>query len=1151
MKIIDKYTENIIISSGKHEDECKYWLEHIGESIHPSQFPRENTGALPPRISSYNYQFPKDLSNKLFSVCNGSDHGVFIILITGVFYLLYEYTEKEDALVGVPLLKEDACKEYLNGVLAIKNLMDIESSFKDFVHRMKNAINKAYKNQVFPLGHVFSMLGLPLNDGKPVFRTIVLIESIHDKQCVNNEDASMLFEFAKRRNILLLSLKYDVSSYREETVKQIIKLLSEYLRVVLQNPGISLKDIDILSEADRAAYRNKIEKAKPDSMDGDISEDRISDRENSVAENMAPRNELEIEMAALWREVLGVENIGITNNFFTLGGDSIKAIRLAAMLWKYGVRVRDLYTYPTIAELAGNIKEVEHTITQEPVEGEVALTPIQRWFFEKELPNPSHYNQSVFIYKKEGFDADIVRDVFTGIIEHHDALRMTYALKDGSVKQYNRGPEKSRVDLTIMDISQQTDYSIKVNEEANKAHQSLDIEKGPLLKLVLFHTPEGDHLLIIIHHLVVDGISWRIIMEDFDRAYTQRTNGENIEFPQKTNSYKEWAESLLQYAQSEELRKEIDYWNGIKKTSIKALPRSEQSHEEKLKDRSDLPIILSEIETDKVKNASNTLNISMDSILLASVGLSLKEWMEQEKILVDLEGHGRQDVIDDINITRTVGWFTSLYPIILDSEGSVYIDCVRKVNDTLKNLPSKGFGYSILKYLAPLYQPDLPDLDFKADVCFNYLGEFDQDINTGLFNLSRLYSGSAVDGETPADYAFDINCIIVEQKLQVNINYSERQYAGQDIAMFAETCKKYILEIVNYALARENAYRNLPPKKLLEGIEPFNDIFYKDCFYNSFFAIAKYLNRNTDRFFANDSFVYSTRDDKSPLNVEVEYIVAEGLISQIEKCGIKTRTVISSNDIIRDIKMALAIDRPAIVRVDCYYESIRKDTYQKKHWPHMLLVYGYDDAEQVFNIIEHTDINGLDYSKKTIRYQELIQCYIGLQSNFIVGDSYPTFLEFYIEETDFQGESEAQYILLLAQNMIKNKDILLQRLDRIKTFTEDVNRVIFNEEELSQNIEHISFSLTNMLRIKYTEAYRNAKLLKDEAGIAETMNEIINLLRLAKNIVDKYKFSGVFREKSLIKVVDSLGHLYDLEYKYYDGLLSFLEQKSTSFEGRH
>lgn len=1141
--IMDKRTENIVVSSGKYEDEKKYWMNQFGEVDRPSEFFYDkSTGIISNDKAIYKYQFPKALSKELFSLCNNSEYGTFIVLLTGVVYIMYEFTADENILIGVPMLKEDTVKEHINEILAISTHINTENSFKEYVTMIKEKVNSAFNNQTFPLGYVFEELNLPLDNGKPSFKTIAFLDNIQNRDCIDDKCAVMVFEFSIRGSSLLLNVKYSEYLHEEETVRQIVNCLSGYFQKVLRNPGVFLKDVNVLSDKDKLAYRKKKDNINLNSEANETLERDILKNNNAAEELVEPRNELEIEMVELWREVLGVPKIGINNNFFSLGGDSIKAIRLAAMLWKYGIRVRDVYNYPTIAELTSNVQMVVNTISQEPVEGEVLLTPIQQWFFDQKIPNQSHYNQSVFIHKREGFDVNIVREVLKKIIEHHDVLRMNYIIKNGNVLQYNAGLEKVEIDLSVIDLKEYENYPDKVTQEANKAHTQIDISSGKLIKLVLFNTNDGDHLLIIIHHLVVDGISWRIILEDFARAYLQGINDQSIVFPDKTNSYKDWAVRLLDYSNSEELLKEIDYWKEIQKVEIQALLDNDKAYNSRIKDRTEFTIVLSEEETNRVKSASNKLNISIDSILLSALGLSIKEWIGLEKILVDMEGHGRKDVIDDINITRTVGWFTTIYPVILNSEDAVYIECVNKVNDMLKNVQNKGFDYSILKYLTAKKQPDLIDLDLKADVCFNYLGEFDQDIDTELFRISNLYSGRAFDAETPINYVFEINGIIIEKKLKFNIIYSEQQYNNQDIAKFAKACKKYILEIGHCEDLQDNAYKSLPIKKKLDGIEPFNEIFYKDCFFNSFFAVANYFKRNGDRIFANDTFVYSQTDKKDPLNLEVEYITDEALVDLIEQCGIKTRNVVISNDIIRDIKMAIAFDKPAVVSVDCYYEPIRRDTYQKKHWAHMLLVYGYDDSQQVLNIIEHTDINGLDYTHKTIAYEDMIECYNGLHANFNIREGYPSFMEFYAEDTNFISDNEIKYHNILARNMMKNKEILFTRLKRIKEFEEEVNSVIISETDLSLNIDKLSFIFTELLKAKYAETYRISKIIEIDAGVNESMNKIINSIKLMKNIIDKYKYSKIYREKSIKTISDEFSGLYDLEVKYYSQLFTLLEQ---------
>lgn len=1141
MNNIDKHTENIIISGGKYQSERRYWMEKLNNCNKPASFPYDKYIELPARYKTdYCCRFPEEISAGLFSLCGGSVYGIFVVLVTGISYLLHKCSENEDILLGVPILKEDAWDGYLNPLLAFRKHMKPESTFKECTVEVKSLLSQVYKNRIYPLRHVFEELGLPVCNGLPAFRTTVLMENIHDIHCFDYESSDMIFMFSVKEDSLSVCIKYGEEMYGEETVEQIAGYLTGYFKAVLQNPVICMKDIDIISKEEILRWHKKVKENESEDKASEERKNSLAEPENEEGEYVAPCNDVEAEMVKMWGEVLGLEKVGVTDNFFSRGGDSIKAIRLAALLWKYGIKVKDLYTYPTISEIVKVIKPPDDDISQEPVEGEVILTPVQRWFFERNMPDVSHYNQSIFLHKKDGFDVEAVKTAFSEIVKHHDALRMAYSLENGTVKQYNQGIDKGTFGFTEVDLSEDADYGARAAEEADKAHAGIDIEKGPLIRLVLFKTSDGDHLLIVIHHLVVDGISWRILLEDFAKAYVQILKGQGMEFPYKTNSYKEWAEKLSEYAMGDELKNEISYWNNIKKAGAKASLRGRKKYEDRIRDRTDMPIVFSEEATNRIKNASNKLNISMDSILLAAIGLSIKEWAGPDKITVDLEGHGRHDIIDNINITRTVGWFTSLYPVIVDVSGESYIDCVRKVNDTLKNIPNKGVGYSILRYLTPMDEKDKENFGLIPEVCFNYLGEFDQDIDNELFGISKLYPGRAVDPESFADYVFDINSLIIGNELRVNINYSRHQYNEDEVAGLIKACERFIPKIIDYEAYLDNMYKNIPVKNVLQGIKPFNEIFYKDCFYNAFFAAAGYLGKDIGPFLANDIFVYAADDKENRLNIDILYIEDQELLTLMNNCGMKVNTVVSSTDIVRDIKLAVAHGRPAIVRVDCYYEPIRRDTYQKKHWPHTLLVYGYDDSQRVFHIMEHSDINALDYTEKEIGYGDIVNCYEGLKANFIVGEKFPTFFEFYPDETEEEDTVEKPYAAVYAQNMRKNKDVIFKRLEDLRKFTEELNEVIFDEISLSKAIDNLSFSFTNILKAKYAEAYRLTKLFGEEPAHLETMKEIIASWKLILNIMNKYKYSGLFREKSFRKVIDRLRELYDMESKHYGELLSLM-----------
>jgi NRPS condensation-like uncharacterized protein len=307
------------------------------------------------------------------------------------------------------------------------------------------------------------------------------------------------------------------------------------------------------------------------------------------------------------------------------------------------MEMRNLFQHPNIKNLCRYVKTGVKEIYQEVVKGEVEQTPIQKWFFEEYKDETHHFNQAVMLYRKEGFLEDTVRKVFDKIVEHHDALRIVYIKEENRIFLYNRSLDCELYSFEVFDLVKQEEYEEKIKETVNCIQSSIDLKKGPLVKLGLFKTPEGEHLLIVIHHLVVDGVSWRIIFEDFNNGYNQAINGEEIKLQDKTDSYKEWAWKLKEYSSSKEVLKEITYWKKIEDTEITPLKKDKKITVSKQKDSQVVNVELTKEETEKLlKRANEAYNTRIDDLLLTALGLAVKEWGGEEKVLVNMEGHGRE-----------------------------------------------------------------------------------------------------------------------------------------------------------------------------------------------------------------------------------------------------------------------------------------------------------------------------------------------------------------------------------------------------------------------------------------------------------------------------------------------------------------------------
>ena len=531
---------------------------------------------------------------------------------------------------------------------------------------------------------------------------------------------------------------------------------------------------------------------------------------NSSVEYEAPTNEIEKALVNIWKEVLSTKKeIGINDSFFEIGGDSIKAMQIAARLQKYSLKleIQKIFEYPTIKLLSHYVKDISNNGEQGIVEGHIKLTPIQKWFFKEKITDMHHWNQSVMLYRENGFKVEIVEAAFKELVKHHDTLRMVYAVNEKGVSQINRGVEVKLIDIEIHEIKEEHEEFIAKTSE--KIQSSIELSTGPLVKLGLFRTKKGDYLLIAIHHLVIDGVSWRIIFEDFTSTYKQIQQGQEVELPLKTTSFKKWAEALSKYSKSKELLKEIGYWRSIENEDILSLPKDNEVKENRIKGSENVSFELSKEETqnllEKVNRAYNT---EINDILLSALGLTIKEWTGSNKILINLEGHGREEIIENVDITRTVGWFTAQYPLVLDMKEAKELSSVAKnTKETLRRIPNKGIGYGILKYITPQEYREGINFNLTPEISFNYLGQFDTDVDNDLFEVKNTVMGNAMSIEGERQYVLNIVGAIAGGLMNITIDYNKHEYTNGTISMLMEKFKSNLQRIIEHCASREKMER--------------------------------------------------------------------------------------------------------------------------------------------------------------------------------------------------------------------------------------------------------------------------------------------------------------------------------------------------------
>jgi amino acid adenylation domain-containing protein/non-ribosomal peptide synthase protein (TIGR01720 family) len=527
-----------------------------------------------------------------------------------------------------------------------------------------------------------------------------------------------------------------------------------------------------------------------------------------------PTTIIEKRLAEAWQEVLGIESIRIDEDFFEIGGDSIKAIQVSARLLKYGLKmeISDLLANPTIKQLGQCIRRTDnhHVPEQGTVEGKVQLTPIQKWFFRNNFTHNHHFNQSVMIYREVGFDESLLKQLFAKIVTHHDALRMVYRQEENGIVQWNRGLEEPLFDLKVMNLKDSTDITAEIENAANKIQRAIDLETGPLVWLGLFKTLDGDHLLIVIHHLAVDGVSWRILLEDIAAGYSQLEKGQKIVLQEKTDSLRYWSQKLVEFSGSKTLLKELEYWLAVEKTGISHLPKDFEQTGEKEKNNfansESVTMNLDEEDTGVLlKEVIQAYNTEINDILLTALGMAVKEWTGIEKVVINLEGHGRENIIAGVDVCRTIGWFTVQFPVVLDmSRWQDLSYSIKFVKETLRKIPNKGIGYGILKYLTTLGKKEGLTFRMEPEISFNYLGQFDRGNRDGIFKISAMKMGDTVSPQSERTHSLNISGIITEGKLTMIFNYNKYEYKRSTIEKLVNGFQLHLLKIIRHCAQKDD-----------------------------------------------------------------------------------------------------------------------------------------------------------------------------------------------------------------------------------------------------------------------------------------------------------------------------------------------------------
>ncbi|MFE0684101.1 non-ribosomal peptide synthase/polyketide synthase [Streptomyces sp. NPDC058961] len=515
----------------------------------------------------------------------------------------------------------------------------------------------------------------------------------------------------------------------------------------------------------------------------------------------APGNDTEQTLAGIWADLLGVERVGVDDNFFMLGGDSILSIQVVSRARAAGLFLtpRDLFRHPTVARLADATGTAAAVSGTEQVEGAVPLTPIQHWFLDPAPHRPGFFNQSVLVETAPDTDPDVLRQALAALWSRHDALRSRFTTADdGTWHQHVTAADAPDL-LTVCPLDGLDPAAARQREDraTAEAHAAFRLDTGPLLTARLF-TGDGAataRLLLVVHHLVVDGVSWRILLEDLETAYRQALAEQPVRLPARTTSVREWARRLHARVDAGGFTDQLAHWTRTAGHCAEPLPVDGEGGNTTA-DVREVTVRLDRRRTDELlRQVPAVYGTRIDDVLLTALGRVLGDWTGRETVAVGLEGHGREDqLFEDVDLSRTVGWFTTLFPVALRVPADDWGSALKAVKEQLRSVPERGLGHGVLRHLAGT---PLPAIAPMPGISFNYLGRFDWSADGAtLIRGVRGGLGGADAPDTERAHLLDVVARVEGDRLEISWHYSRALHHESTVTGLAEGMLHALEEIL-------------------------------------------------------------------------------------------------------------------------------------------------------------------------------------------------------------------------------------------------------------------------------------------------------------------------------------------------------------------
>lgn len=507
-----------------------------------------------------------------------------------------------------------------------------------------------------------------------------------------------------------------------------------------------------------------------------------------------PRSEEERVLEQAWRVVLGEERLSIHDNYFALGGDSIKAIQVVSRLARVGwsVTIRDLFRYPTIAQLAPHIVPAKAPARVAAAATDRApLTPIQTAFIENHRVEPNRFNHAMVLVSRERIDLAALQAAWECVLATHGSLNSRFRREEGGWIQEPGGGQSRRIELY--------DSPSGHEEVAARLHGSLDIESGKLAAAACLRASDGDRILLVVHHLAVDGISWRIVLGDLIGCYGKARAGLAPALVPPPVSFIQWANTLASHAGDSRFLSQLPYWQAVAQSDDPLAGVLAGQGENNYGDSMVVRFELDRQDTERLRLAAiQRYSTTVEDLLLCALGRALLAEHGIDRALVTLESHGREETFG-LDLGRTCGWLTATYPfaLVIPAERDLAYQ-IKAVKESLRAVPDRGVGYGMLRYMAQKELTGSYDLTCTPAIGFNYLGH----LEAGPGDLFKVeldaYQAPAVSPLAERPHLLEVSGIVADDVLTVSLSYSRRACGADAAQSLADAMRAELLAIIDH-----------------------------------------------------------------------------------------------------------------------------------------------------------------------------------------------------------------------------------------------------------------------------------------------------------------------------------------------------------------